>query len=455
MLGRLLRNGSAGASRQAVAVCQPRGEGLSAVWVRPTNGGFRVESREWSAPLTGQQGRWLASSRVVLLLPKAAYLIRQLEVPAGCESDAAAVIRLASEALLPPDFGEAEVSYRRLGTKKGTAAYEVYLIRRAKLAKMLSLARRLGVEAEWVLPSAWVHALILQRLGGLDILVDDAPGQTEIALPRDGGGLSVRAVPCGLDGLPDPAAAGYRELLECIRSLSKAAQDGPIHVGWTGRPHPLEGLEDRLEHSCVRERLWPQAQGGQAASLTAAACAIAQAEPRALAEASMLPLELRRKRQQRHLTGRLKAAAVLAGVCLVLSYAALRISMARYESLRSRLAGQLEMIRAEGEAVGQRIDQLRVLQNLRISRDNLATLLQGLREATPEGVTYSEIVLAEDGRLRLRGQAQTFQPLLLPERLEAQPMFEKVLPGDVARVKKSGGSIVEFRLEAMLRRPSS
>ena len=453
MLSRLLQNGSSSVgSRQAVAVCQVGARGLSAVWVRPSNGSVRVECRQWTSPPTSQQGRFLATSRVVLLLPKSAYLIRQLDIPVGCETDAAAVIRLAAEALLPPDFGDAEVSYRRLGSREGTISYEVYLVRRSKLSAVLEDAQRLGLEAQYVLPSAWVHALMLDRAGGLDVLVDDGDERTEIALPREDGGLSVRSVSVGLNGQGDVSGEGYRQLVECLRPLVKPSRTSPIRVGWMGKPHPLEALNGQLEHLGLLERLWPDA-AAQDRSLAAAACAIAQAEPRVLAEASMLPLHLRRRRQTRDLTWRLKAAVALTVAALVLSYVGLQISIARYRSMQDRLASQLESVRAEGEAVGHRIDQLRVIQKLRASRDDLTLLLSGLSQATAEGVTYSQIELLEDGQVRLRGQAQSWeQPLLLPDRLDALPMFDNVQPGNVAQVKKSGGSVVEFGLDARLRR---
>jgi hypothetical protein len=456
MLARLFRNGGSGGSvGQAVVVCQAAQEGLSAVRARPSNGGFQLQARAWSTPPTAQEARWLAGARVVLLLPKSAYLIRQLDVPAGCESEIGSVIRLAAEVLLPPDFDQAEVSYRRIAQKEATARYEVYVIRRDKLAAALSRAAALGVEAQWVLPSAWVHAAVVDRLGGVDVLVDHSPDRTEIALPRGDGGLSVRSVAGGLKGAPGPTPTGDRELLECIRSLGKPGRTGgPIRIGWTHQAHRLEELDGKVEHCSVLELLWPGLAADAAqASLAVAACTIAQSDPRLLAEASLLPAPLRHARQRRRMGKRLKAAAALVAAGLVLTYAALEISNARYRAKRSQLQAQVEKIGTEGEAIGRRIDQLRLVRNLRASRDDLALLLAGLSEATPDGVTYSQIDLAEDGRLRLRGQARSLSlPYLLPGLLKAQPMFDQILLIETGQVKKAGGSVTEFRLEAKLRR---
>ena len=100
-----------------------------------------------------------------------------------------------------------------------------------------------------------------------------------------------------------------------------------------------------------------------------------------------------------------------------------------------------------------RIEQLRAVRAARSTDRDFYRVLSGLYEATPEGVSYSQVNLGAEGGLHLRGQAESLaMPFLLPERLEAQEAFEQVLLQDAGQVKKAGGSVTEFRIDCRLSR---
>jgi hypothetical protein len=146
-------------------------------------------------------------------------------------------------------------------------------------------------------------------------------------------------------------------------------------------------------------------------------------------------------------------AGLLLVVALAGLLASLQIATSRYQRIKTELVGQVDVISSQGQSVGQRIEQLETVRSLRARRHDMAAVLGGLLDATPPGVTYSQLDLDREGLLRLRGQAESLSlPFLLPEKLSEQPMFESVLLQDAAQVKKAGGSVVEFRLEAKLRR---
>jgi len=127
--------------------------------------------------------------------------------------------------------------------------------------------------------------------------------------------------------------------------------------------------------------------------------------------------------------------------------------MFRYGRVRRSLGERISAIRAEGQTIGRRIEQLRAVRAARSTDRDFYRVLSGLYEATPEGVSYSQVNLGAEGGLHPRGQAESLaMPFLLPERLEAQEAFEQVLLQDAGQVKKAGGSVTEFRIDCRLSR---
>ena len=91
----------------------------------------------------------------------------------------------------------------------------------------------------------------------------------------------------------------------------------------------------------------------------------------------------------------------------------------RYESKNAQLAADIAAIQTAGAAIGREIDQLKAVRAATSTQNHFVDVLDGLYKATPQGVSYSQIDLNDDGILRLRAQAKSLSLLLvLPESLE-------------------------------------
>jgi hypothetical protein len=145
------------------------------------------------------------------------------------------------------------------------------------------------------------------------------------------------------------------------------------------------------------------------------------------------------------------AAALLVGI--VLLYAALQIAIYRYRGVNEDQAARIGRIKTEGEAVGWQIAQLEAVRSLRASSGDLLDVIAGLTEGTPREISYSDVELLESGDIRLRGQAESVSlPFLLPESLEKQPQFKRVVLQSVGQKHQGAGSVSEFRMDCELSR---
>jgi len=437
-------------ARRGLLLCRLSEDRLKAYRLTPGSKDVRIQQ------VRPDSGGWRRRTRrcpTAALLAKSDYLVRVLETPVASPGEVRAALSLQAEATLPAEYGQVEISYRPLkALRTGYGRYEVYIARREALEGLLARLREVGLEPDWILPSAVIWGEILTDGGELHMLVaaGGAGSDREVALRGTDHALSVRTIRW------QPAASGLlsRELRECIRSLLPYARRGsePVRVGWIGRGCPRESLNGTVH---FRE-ISPAGVGGATedadAMLTAAASVLpALAADRRIVSTNMLPKATVAVRQIKKVFRRLSAATAGVLLSLMLLQAALEVSMLRYRRSAQGLAERISSIRAEGQTIGRRIEQLRAIRAARQTNRTFQRVLAGLYEATPEGVTYSQVDVGPEGDILLRGQAESLaMPFLLPERLEAQPVFEQVLLQDAGQVKKAGGSVTEFRIDCRL-----
>ena len=397
---------------------------------------------------------------VVVMLPRSRYLVKVLEVPTALPGEAASMLALEVEGLLPAEFGKAEISCRRLPPRKESHdRYEVYIARSDLIAEDLSSLAAAGLRVDWVLPSAlaWRRIFELGVPADMFVAAPSAEGPLELASPNPDGTISVRTVERDTSGESPMLVRG---LVECIRSLLvHRSSQSPVTVGWIGKGCPTSGSHDRVTVKDLTGVL-SEAGGCDPASCASgplpALLAVSLLDPdraATLENGNLLPRTMVLQRRGRLLYKRTGLAAGFALLGIVLCQLALHVMVVRNRSLSSRTAEKTAVIRKEGESVGYRLEQLRAIGTARATRNDFHDILAALYEATPQGITYNSVVLTAEGRLQLRGQARSLAlPFLLPERLETQRMFQHVLLRDAGQVKRRGGTMTEFRIDCSLNR---
>lgn len=407
-----------------------------------------LDAAQMREKLKGQRTGW----QTVVLLPKSAYLIRRLQLPAVSAEEMGTMLRLEVEATLPERFGPVEVSYRRLAepTDQGPCSCEVYICRLETLSNCLDHLRRQGVTPDAILPSATIWADLLSRWQDIDALVSghhDADGLEVAALSSDGSCL-VRAV-CP-DGQQTAKAPG-RELTEFLRSLSPLASRHTLHLGCLG-VDPAAIANGHVTAEDVTQRLQGPSLGAIGTLLRAAATAWpGLVERDVLQTANLMPHEAvarSRRRAAYRQTAVGSAAVVLA---MLLSLVALKLASFRYRLANRELAAKIAHIKTRGEAVARQIAQLEAVRTTRSTCNHLARVIAALAAATPPEVGYSDVELSPTGQLRLRGQADSISlPFLLPEALEKQPALAQVVLQNVGQRQKGVGAASEFRVDCIL-----
>ena len=418
----------------------------------------------WSSPEQVQASleQLPQGCRIVALLPKSHYLTRTLETPAVSPEETASMLALEAEAALPAEFGEAEISYRLLpaqGDGSLTCKYELYIARSDELKRYLSCLADFGIQIDQILPSALVWGRVLDLDEALDMMVvgSERDGLREAASTQPDGSLSVRTLSESAN--ENSSGTSNQALTEFIRSSMARDnfQEKALAVGWVDGQVPTGSSDgkvmfrtlDYLPQEIHQDA--PASKGGENI-VSLAAEVLSQAGDSydsSLSRANLLPRQLLHGRSwkavlQKTITG---AAAMLMGLLIV--FIALRVLTVRYKSLAGELSAKTAIIEAEGEAIGWRIEQIKSLNAAISTQGRFVDLIAGLYEATPEGVTYSSVDFSNTGDIRLQGQAKSMAlPFLLPQRFEAQKCFENVSLRDAGQVKRTGGSIAEFRLEA-------
>jgi len=445
-------------------VCRASAGRVYGAYLDRSNGRSERRSFVFCCPRAAQEElkRLACGCRIIALLPKPHYLIKSLQIPTVSADEVASMLALEVEALLPAEYGPAEVSYRVLATQGQThliREYELYVARRDELTWYLSELEDFGIRPDLILPSAVAWGRILESADGLGMLVvgSDRDGLREAASVQPHGALSVRV----LNGTADGSASGTidQALMEVIRSsLARACfQDNPLVVGWADGQVPAGSTDGKVVFRSLGDLLPGIHQEARAsqdgeALVSLAATALSEAvDAPVLDRANLLPRALQQDRSWKAILRRMAIGAAAMVLGLLLVYASLKLLIVRYRLIGGELAAEIAVIGTEGEAVGRRIQQLHAVNVAIATQGRFFDLIAGLYDATPEGVTYSNVELTAVGDIRLAGQAESIaMPFLLPQRLEAQKCFQDVSLRDAAQVKRTGGSIVEFRIDGRL-----
>jgi len=394
----------------------------------------------------------------ILLLPKSHYLVKVLEVPKVVPEEVPAMLRLEVEAQVPPEYGCVEISYRELlSGREGYNKYEVYIARRETLDQKLSELAKYGLEPQTILPTAVAWAALSQLQDRADFYVTfEDKSHLEVTAFYADGSLAIRTISL--------ASGLERELSDFIRPFLIHSSSGPnpLKVGWIGNDCPFHMNNDRViftdltylirsEESDVTEI------ADNTLEQLCSRILYHYKDQRTLHTGNLLPNEKVVQQVQRAVYKRFISAAMVFLFSLLVIYSSLKVAIFRYQRFSSQLSNNISLIKTEGEEVGRRIDQLRAIQNARLTSDDFYDVLAGLYNTTPQNaITYSQVELTDQGMILHRGQAESLsQPFALPEKMEKEPVFEEVLLRDAGQSKRGDGSVTEFRIDCKLKRMKS
>ncbi len=407
---------------------------------------------------------------VVMLIGKSMYLLRVFELPTLSGDEAQDMLSLEAEQIVPPEFGEVEVSYVRSDSENaGHSRYEAYIARRDDLERAVARLVELGLTPDLVLPSAVVWRELCTRADAPDLWVAAGP-MNELEVASLGGDRSLAVRTIGGQQRPIGGADHHRGLIDHLRSVlgQAPAGDGPLTVGWVGNDCPTDWRNGRIRVEDHTER-WvkrsvdkniagAETESEPASNASAALLYLAGESllrgPGAseVMSANLLPRSITSVRDRRTVIERAAMSAACLLLAVVLGIAGLKVATVRYATAHAALLSKIEQIKWQGEAVGERIDQLRAIERARQTHGRLHDTLAGLASATPrETVSYSEVTLTEEGALRLRGQAEVLSlATALPQMLEAQTVFRDVQLQSAGVIQKGDGSVAEFTIDARL-----
>lgn len=441
--------------RRTLLLLHPHGDKVYAMLARRQTSGNKVVAidLENEVDRRGIYKKLGKNGSIVAILPKSHYLIRHLELPKAQPDEIRQMVTLEVEAQLPPEFGEADIAYRQIASGADRAErYEAYAARRDQLQTFLNPLLESGLQVDYLLPSA----LIWDRLfaGGLSadlVMAEIGSGQFEAAVSGHAGHLaSVRTFTAASSG-----GVAEVDLIDSIRPLLAQAtsQKRALDVAWigTGCPESSQG--------CVAFEDLASQSGSHDEKVNSINCFLKLVSTVLLGDATsetwqsvnLLPRIILAKRDQKAIRRMLVTIACCLVLAVMLTGTAMQIALIRYQVKSDALAVQIARIRAEGEAVGERIEQLQAVSSARATRHDFYAVLDGLYEASPDGVTYSQVELNKEGEIRLRGQADALSlPFLLPQQMEPMPMFMNVTLRDAGQTKRGEGTVVEFHAEAKL-----
>jgi len=426
-----------------------------------------ADAEQAAAVMAGWRKGW----PVILVLSKSHYLIKKLSAAPVSDEEMHGMLELEASAALPPQFGPVEVSYRLLERSDGKAACcEVYLCRRETVEGCLEELAAWGIRPDYVLPSAVVWRQVLGVAGDIDLLLVCLPdGHAEAACLDGDGACSVRFIS------PADGEGANRSLIECIRSIKGRNGDpsAVVTVGCVGGQPVSSWLQGLAVLRRIDDRFvaCSGTMDGQGAPLSHLAASVAASKERFAAAwrpqvegiaaegllhtANLLPRRLVLAAKARAVYRTLAVAGASLLLAVVLLYSALQIAIHRYRRVNEDLTERIGRIKAEGEAVGWQIAQLEAVRSLRASSGDLLEIIAGLTEGTPREITYSDVELLDSGDIRLHGQAESVSlPFLLPENLQKQPQFKRVVLQSVGQKQQGAGSATDFRMDCELARKS-
>ena len=401
-----------------------------------------------------------ASCPVILVLPRSRYLVKELTLPAVADDEIVGMVALEAEAAAPPGMDEIEVAYRKVGElPDGQIRYEIFIARRSALADVLAQADDLKLLCDRVIPNTVLieQLLLLARDQCPPVLVyESQPGVLELAALNINGHVMARSV--------GPSVQAQTCLPQLIGELVRSGQivsepDGASAVGWLGpvpkwcgqssdsmwlkhRPVTLAGASRPSDASCGSD--------GVAVYLMALGQAYLYAgkSGRPFKTVELMP---QARRQAKFMARAVESAVWACGgvvVAMLLVSLALWLLAGRYTQYRDALVDQVGAIEKEGVEVQLQVEQLEAMHATWGRRNLMRDVLTALYDATPEGVTYRQVDVKEDGVCHLRGQAQSMAlPFELPELLEKQAIFTDILMVDVGQEKRGAGSVVQFRID--------
>lgn len=447
-----------------VFVCRLEDETIQGLHLRKTGTGLvsRCVTVATVAEATNLKKTLGRKCPIVVLLGKSKYLLKVLDVPKVATEEVTTLLSLEIEALLPHDYGAVEISYQPVPSEKeGYQTYQTHICRREVLSEEISILSRFDLKADYILPSAAIWKAVFEFLDvEIDLLVATVDvNQLEIAENRKGHSFGIRVI--NSSGSGEDNTQLERGLIDCIRPIltETSPDDLPLKIGWLGQGCPSYLSNGRLDFQDISHhithRIGTDDSGSHPGAFLeiAGGALLALRHPEILQVGNMLPREMTLRRQQKSMYIRMACAMTCFLLASLLTWAALKIAIFRYQNLNSNLTQEISLIKTEGEFVGRRIRQLKAVTAARETRNHFVNILEGLYEATPAGLTYSYVELGDNGKVRLRGQAESLSlPFLVPERLEKQSMFEQVLLRDAGQMKRDAGTITEFRIDCRLSR---
>ena len=399
---------------------------------------------------------------ILAVLPKSQYIIRRLEFPNVSVERCSAMMRLEVEASLPAEFGPAEISYRLLEGQNDAPKItcEVYVARRKAVEDFLDKLRSFGLYPDFIMPSAvaWHEFLRDPECADMCVAASSESGSAEVAFVENSDTTAVRF----LDSVSaDNRLAVHRGLRECMRSLLKGApaSSAPLTIGWIGEGCPpcdtnTPYVFRKLGDGNVKQSSVGSERDTNASLAFVAASAMSNSHDNKWSlTANLLPRGILIERSNvlliRHLL--MGIAGIVSG--LVLASFALHVLIVRYENLDQHLSEKISLIQVEGEVAGLRIAQLKAMDEVMATRDDLYLVVSGLYANTPPGITYSNVEFTDEGQIRVQGQAESVSlPFILSEKLQNSRLFDRAAIGNVGQRKKGSGSTTEFWLKCILNR---
>lgn len=448
-----------GALKTDVILVFFHGSGHTLIQLKRSGNRYRsyLPAAETAAHSKRDHNAW-KKSILIVCLPKSRYLTKTLHIPQVEPHEVPSILRLEAEAQLPADYGPIEIAYTPLAgsEENGYRSYWVYICQMEVLDRCLSELSAYSILPQMILPSSVCWQQFFRQY----------PDFNAVAVPVNENGLEVsfpdaqgRVVTRTLSLLPEEGQESG--IIRCISSAlgSGFAEEKDFTIGWFAPDQSVQTNSGRVRFLNLPDFLDNSVLDGEAlirqhpGSFLAANLLLQDSLRGVGATENLVPSELLHRFEVQRLYRKTAMGFLAILLGLIVVFAALQASIYRYERITEHLHNQIERIRQEGLYAGKQIEQLKAVHAAVRTRNDFNELLLGLHEATPFGITYSHIELLKTGEVRLRGSSPSLSSLfLLPERLEKQPLFERVQLEDAGQTNRSGGSIAEFVIKMQFMR---